>query len=362
MALRFMDSFNHYGTSDLLGTGNGQKWSLVYGSAATTCSISLGCGRFGAGLSFGRNAPTASWWAAMIKTLDNQSTWIVGFAFRTTAIPNNTNGVIVALFDSGNTQCDLRINTDGTLQVTRNGTNLTGGKSANVIQVNTWYYVEWYCVISSSLSSNQCNVNVNGVQWLSVSPGQVTKNTANATANQIAIGGTANALGFQGNGIMDYSDLYVCDGTGSAPYNTFLGDCKVECRWPIGPSGTNANWVANGGSTTGCVNDLMPNGDNSYLSSANTNDVSTFILPPLDSTPSIIYGLQVTHASRKTDAGTRQISDMVRSGGANYVGNTVSLSNGYLMFPNIYTTDPNTSAAWTQSGANAVEIGVKEIT
>jgi hypothetical protein len=368
MALRFIDSFGHYGANDLYGLGNGQKWTgynTSSGNPAVYPTVVTGAGRFGScfrafNVSVGGNSI-----ANIYKVLDNQSTWILGFAFKFGLYPS-TNASICVIIDSFTQQCDLRVNANGSLSVTRNGTALTNGTSTNLLLTNVWNYIEWYCTISSSISANQCNVNVNGTQWLSVSSGQNTKNTANSTANQFCIGTGTNfgmSAGLSGTVCnYDFCDFYACDGTGSAPYNTFLGDCKVECRWPSGPSGTNTNWVANGGSTTGCINDLTPNGDINYLSSSTTNDVSTFTVPPLGSTPSTIYGLQVIHASRKTDAGIRQISDIVRSGSTNYVGNTVNLSNGYLMFPNIYITDPNTSAAWTQSGANAVEIGVKEIT
>jgi hypothetical protein len=59
--------------------------------------------------------------------------------------------------------------------------------------------------------------------------------------------------------------------------------------------------------------------------------------------------------------GTRQIAEVCRSGGTNYVGTTQTLGSSYLMYRQIHETDPATSAAWTQTGLNSAEFGVKVV-
>ncbi len=360
--LRFMDSFSHYSNNDILGIGNCNKWSALLGSNNNSLqyvTLNPGGGRFGStSFRVGGNA-----FVYLSKTLDSQPTWIIGFAFRITTLAPNNPMHICGLFDGGVNQVTIVVNADLTLSVTRIGTALTNSltsttKSALSLSLNTWNYIEFLCTINPSISANTCKVNVNGTTWINLTSAQSTRNTSNSSANQIAIGAVISSNSAANN--LDYCDLYVCDGTGSTN-NTFLGDCRVEPRWPLA-AGTNTAWLANGGTTVGCVQEIGDNADTNYISSLTTNDISTFTVPPLSITPSSIFGVQLTHCSRKSDAGLRQIADVIRSGSTNFVGTTINLSPSYQFFPIIYENDPNTSAPWTTTNVNALEIGAKEIT
>jgi hypothetical protein len=350
----FVDSFSHYSTADLWGTGSGQKWTGFGASSSTgNVFISSGTGIVGNSLRIQPNTNVVY----VSKTLANLATWIIGFRFRVTVF--HTTGLCI-LLDSGNPQVTLFLNSDGTLSAFNGAvTAVTGGRSTNVIYPNIWYYVEMKCTINSSISANTWQVNVNGTNWINVATGQSSKSTSNTTANQVALGNWsgANASGNQYN---DYCDFY-CDGGGSVNGGAFWGDIKVECHWPIA-QGTYSSWVPQGGLAVGCVDDLMPNGDINFIAINTTNSKSTFLFQSLVYPPTGIVCAQVTHVSKKTDAGTRQITDYCVSGSATTAGNTVSLANGYIMYTNIITQDPNTLAAWTASGINAAEFGVEQLT
>src|SRR4051794_3960117 len=111
--LRFMDGFDHYATAKIT-----EKWTTITASP----SISAGNGRRGT-----QSLRMASNTAAT-KTLDAQSSWVVGFAFRPSTVAAAAMPM-VSFLDAGTAQCDLRLNTDFTLSVTRNGTVVTGGTS-----------------------------------------------------------------------------------------------------------------------------------------------------------------------------------------------------------------------------------------
>jgi hypothetical protein len=349
----FIDSFNHYSTSDLFGLGNGMKWgSTGLGSSTGNMFISGGTGLFGNSLRIVANNTNIN----VSKVFNNLTTWVIGFRFKLSGLPS-TPPQLLSLIDTGTVQVDLKLNTNGTLFVTRAGTTVTGGTSTNALATNTWYYVEMMVTINPSISANTWQVNVNGANWINVAAGQSSRNTGNSTANQLALGIWANGYGTTPT--LDYCDFY-CDGGGSVNGGAFWGDTKIECHWPVAV-GTYSAWTPVNGLGVGCINDETPNGDLNYLSDNTTNDKSTFTFQPLGATPSSIMCVQTVYDVRKNDAGTRQVADYCYSGGTGVAGATNNPGNTYLMYTNVLAQDPHTSAAWTASGLNAAEFGVEEI-
>lgn len=160
MSLRFMESFDHHVTADLT-----EKWTTVTGSP----TISAGNGRRSTAC---LRTTTQGWY--LTKTLDAQATWIVGVAFRASAAFAGTAMPIIQLLDAGTLQCDVRINSDGTISVTRNATVL--GTSVFALSTSVWYYIEFKCLISDA--SGTYEVRVDGSNKVS-GTGADTKNTAN---------------------------------------------------------------------------------------------------------------------------------------------------------------------------------------
>ena len=62
------------------------------------------------------------------------------------------------------------------------------------------------------------------------------------SANTVRVGMLETTL----IGTLDIDDLYICDGTGSAPHNTFLGDCRVDTLLPTA-DGTAQQWTPSTG-------------------------------------------------------------------------------------------------------------------
>jgi hypothetical protein len=74
-------------------------------------------------------------------------------------------------------------------------------------------------------------------------------------------------------------------------------------------------------------------------------------------TPDSIHAVQVTMCARKDDAATREVRCRVKSGAASANGAPLALTASYVYYRDIFETDPNTSAAWTSGGVNAIQIG-----
>jgi hypothetical protein len=97
-----------------------------------------------------------------------------------------------------------------------------------------------------------------------------------------------------------------------------------------------------------------------YLSDATAGDQSRFTYPAIAG--STVNAVSVVPRARKDDAGTRTIRGATKSGATVAdSGTDLGLSTSYQYLIGLFETDPNTSAAWTVSGVNAAEFGVKTI-
>jgi len=82
-------------------------------------------------------------------------------------------------------------------------------------------------------------------------------------------------------------------------------------------------------------------------------------MPNLPTPPLTIIAVCPLAIAEKTDAGTRSIVLVVRSGGTDYDGDPAFLGLSYDTFKRAFLLDPNGDIAWTESAVNAMEIGVK---
>ena len=333
MTLLFCDSFDHYTTI-------AQKWTL-----SATASMSAGNGRNGtAALSL------SSIWSGggyVTKTLTSSpQTLIAGVAWKTPAI---TAGVIpLGFLDNGTIQCDVRLDAAGHLLITRNGTTLA--TSTNSILVDIWYYLELKVTIDNS-PNGQATLKVNGVTWASVVNGD-TQATANASANQVKCNhvlATSSTL---------YDDLYVCDDQGS--YNKdFLGDVRVECIMPDG-AGATADWDPSAGANYECVDEIPPDSDTTYVSTATATEVDTYEFDDVTPTTGTVLAVVTYMFARKDDAGARVINSVVRPVATDYAsGASHSVGDSYAYYSDIYEENEEVAGVWTIATVNASEFGVK---
>lgn len=342
MALLFIDGWDHYNTSQL-----SRKWSTLSGSP----TIHASNGRFGSGCLEFTNTNQG-----LARTMSgNITSWVVGFAFKIAAL---TNYRMVGLRDAGTLQCELRLNSDGTLSVTRNGTNVSGGTSAATLSINTYYYIEFKVTIADSISASSCKVRINGTDVITVTTGQDLKNTANAYANEIILG----SVGSSGGATIDFDDLYILDNSGSVN-NDFLGDMRVETLYPNG-NGNSSQFVGSDSNSTDnylLVDESPANDDTDYVESSTPNDIDLYTFGNLSTTPLSIAGTQMVILARKTDAGVRTVAPMTRVASTDYTGSNTNLGTSFANIYEIREVDPNTTVAWIAAGVNGAEFGYKLI-
>jgi hypothetical protein len=346
MAFRFGDGFDHYVTASIT-----EKWNSI----SNTPLISSGTGRRG-----GQSVRSAGGGFTLSKTLDNQPSWVIGFAMRFTANATNPNNFL-GVFDAGTLQCDVRSNPDGTLSVTRNGTALTGGTSTKSMNTNVYYFVEFKVTISTSIAANSCKVRVNGVDWITVATGQSTQATGNASANVIKI---ANAITTGTSlGILDFDDLYILDGNDSGisgnPCNDFLGDVAIVPLY-ANAAGSYTQWTPDSGVNYARVNETLADEDNSYVSTPTVGNIDSYIYQTLTGSPANVFAVLWNAEMRKTDVSSYNVSRHYRKSSTDYFSGTdQSISSNYLIFQEVLQSDPATSAKWLASALAGSEWGAR---
>jgi hypothetical protein len=352
MALLFMDSFDHYAQADAL-----DKWSTISPTTSRyAANLTPGAGRRGsAGL---RVVP--EWtdfqvgWTKALPTTD--ITAVMGFALRLSNVPTSQSSLIQIL-NGSLPQVTFRYNNNGTMTVLRG--NMGGtilATSAVALPLNADMYVEIKAVLHTANGSIEFRVNGTSILTL----------TSLNTANTGAPGWTGFVLGHVNGGPFvsnnpfnqDYDDLYVLDGGGAAPWNSFLGDCRVDAQMPTAP-GANSGWTPSAGANWSCVDDTTPNDDTDYTQAATVDLTDTFVVPDVPTAGSRVYGVQHCINAKKSDAGVSAIAPVVRQSGTDAVGTSIGLGSTYRYALQVQQTNPATGAQWTEAEFNAAEFGYK---
>lgn len=333
MAMRFADpGGQYYATADIT-----KVWSTNSGMTVSATAARLGT-----------NGLLGNSGAVVSKVLDNQATWVVGFAVRAINFPGGSAVRLCQLTDVTTEQCGLYLDSIGRLSVRVAGTDLAVATTA--LSTDVWYYIEFKATINGTTGSYEVRVNGQGV-GLSGS-GVDTQVTANAYANVVVL--------FCPTTSYHFTDIVIMDSSGSVN-NNFLGDVRVEPTFPNG-NGNSSQWDGSDGNSTDnylLVDEATPNGDTDYITTATVNDVDTYGYGNVTPTTGSVYAVIPAPYARKDDAGTRSIATVVRHSGTDYIGTTQPLSTSYQYLPQIYETNPGTSAAWTIAEVNAAEFGAK---
>lgn len=159
--------------------------------------------------------------------------------------------------------------------------------------------------------------------------------------------------------LMGFDDIYVLDTTGSAPLNDFLGDVVVKTLYPRA-DGTYADWTPlTGTDHFAMVDEHQIDGDVSYVSDSVVGDKDSYWLNPI--TSPTVYAAQLNLGARKGDAPLRQVAPLIRQGGTDYSGSTVTLSSDYLFYSWYLEQDP-AGGDWTDATINTDEFGIEVIT
>jgi hypothetical protein len=115
---------------------------------------------------------------------------------------------------------------------------------------------------------------------------------------------------------------------------------------------------------TGAVTDVneVVYSDATFVYATANAQISTYYANGFSLGTYTIRAVAVGCRALRGATGPQNLENAIRVGGANYVGSSTALGIGYQAVTHSWTTNPNTSAAWTASGAQATEGGMEALT
>jgi hypothetical protein len=355
VALLFMDTFDHYQTSDIT-----KKWTECSTPGSTTTLLNTNAAALafpGGGQNYSQIAGGNNIFLG--KTLPtNYTVGIVGGWFYFTSLPNNVNHIMMlcdTLVGLGGT-CQVNVAGDGAghLTVQRGGGSGSAGTvlatSTLTLSLNTWYHIELKTTIHPSAGVVQ--LKVNGVDWIASTSSLNTRNSGTTQFNALELNaGSAN---------ITYCKLiYVCDTSGSVA-NDFLGVCRGVVLRPVG-AGNYSQWTPNSGANWFAAADAFADGDLSFNADSTAGHIDTYAFDDAPAGSGTIHGIQHVIEARQDAGATRTIAPVQRSSSTDYVGTSQNLASGYVFLTEAKSINPATSAGYTVSDLNAAEFGVKLI-
>jgi hypothetical protein len=348
MALLFMDGFDHY-TSYLYLSG---KWfSASTGGNSSQIQTTARTGP--------RSA--ATYYAGVADDLRTPplpvsgNGFVVGMAVNPTIAATGPNEFIRIREGVSIQHMSCVFTTGNVLQVKTGATVLATGVVP--LPVNAWSYVEFKGVIDSVNGSYEVRVDGLTVPLLTNAGPVATRNGGTGQWDRVGVLSVVE----QWNGYFD--DVYVCDHSGAAPKNTFLGPVKIETIYPqtdaIGGVGANVGLSPSTGTDRGALVDETPANTTDYNSGATVGLKDTYNFP----TPTIsgtILGIQMNLYVAKSDAAARQVCPVVRVDGADVDGANVAPTTTFMIYPQLWPQKPGgTPTEWTLADLTAIQAGMK---
>ena len=360
MALILMESFDLYGYISrnwLLDS----RWTRA---SDTTTSILPSSGRRSGGcLQLVQNNATTlgSYWQHLNLQIA-QSTVIMGFAFYApTGAATPTAGFPVFLFQKGTTiatdvQFVIHRTSANALEIraTAGGT-LLATSADNVVTPTSWQY--WEIKTVCHASSGSVIINIDGVEVINVS-GVNTQNAGSGAINLIHFRNYSNA---GGNCLID--DLYLCDETGDAPFNDFLGDVEVHGN-KFTSDETDGDFDTNDTSHYGAIDDVGSGYEVKYIEGDAVGEKDSFGIVPASDNPGV-YAVEVVANGHNSGGGTAKFKPYVNIDGTRYYGDEVTSSAGSSDKNSyIWLLNPKTGGSWSKLVLAAAEFGyeVTELT
>lgn len=237
------------------------------------------------------------------------------------------------------------------------GKNLIGNTSPGAMRHGTYQWLEVRVKASSS------NTTADGIVEIWIEGIKVFSNTSCVT---IANNSSTGYNGITINTLKDSAwfgadDFYVTDTTGSAPWNTRLGDVRIANIVPSSDvPGANSGTPSTGTAHWSTVDELPYNTSDYVYIPNSSGSLERFNKTALPTTPNTILAIAPSVWAKKSDAGIANLHNILISNSSGYQvnGNTVSISTGFVRYRDSYTTNPETGLQWSFANVANLQLGV----
>lgn len=339
MSFDILESFNSYadtGTNDGLQT----KWTILNNAGITFESV-------------------LAWGSRMLRLqqgsgLDTQLTRLRGasrsaFAdglwFMTNTLANWNYHKTYAVREGATDHLYWGVGSDGSIRVLHGNGTVLGTTASGLVVANTPLHIALVGEIHDTTGSWE--LYVNGVSLLSGS-GVDTRNGGTGVTDRILLVGVDTS----GTTVNTWFGEINCWST-----NTFQGMLRTMRRALIA-SPVEA-WSPSAGTDNYAVVDETVVSTADYLDATANGTVDEFTLATPAFGAASVAAVRLAGYGRSTDSTLRQINLQCISGATTQDGPNITLTALTNMFERYVETDPNTSAAWTVSAAEAFGLGLK---
>lgn len=220
---------------------------------------------------------------------------------------------------------------------------------------NTWYLVEVHFKMADS---GIIQSKINGVLDINYS-GDTTPG-AETTFNRTCFG-FLNASFRYTNTFVD--DIAIND-TSGATDNSWCGDGRVIALTP-NANGDSSQFVGSDTNSTDnylLVDEVPSDGDTSYVESATVGEKDLYNLTACGLTSVNIARVWIESRAKDTTTGDGTIKLLAKTESTEYESANIDLSTSYAAQKGTdYTVNPNTSAAWTTTQLDALQVGIKVV-
>jgi len=322
MARIFIDGFESGGL-DLWDTVGGNA-SVIAAPAGMTGSYALKM----------LNAGTA-----LIKNVSAGDEFYISFLFK----PTNTGAFSLVQFRFGaNVLIDIKRNASFFLEVYRSTTLIATGTA--VLATGTVHHVQIHAKIADAGGIVQ--IKLADALPLDV---DFTGDTKPGTDTQI----NAVYLGVSPSGATEGNwDNVVIDNA------AWPGSTLIQAIKPTG-AGATTQWTPSAGANWDCVDEVPASDVDNVVVNAN-DQVDTYSTGNLTGSIGSVVCVQVQARSVKEGAATPQnLALVVRPVATDRPSADLAVPSTARSLYNLWMTNPDTAVAWTESGVNGMEIGIK---
>jgi hypothetical protein len=339
----FATGFDHIGSNAELGQ-DGWITEFIVGGGISTARARTGTRSVVVGTSQSRFRRTIAPLPALY----------LGFGMFIDTVPTG-NLNIVSLNEGGTVHLWLRIDASARLSVLAAGSGTPLFTTTLSEPLQTWSYYELYASIHDTTGAYTLRRNE---QLVDAKTNIDTRNAGSGVIDEIRFGDNF-AAGPSSTRYFD--DLYLCDTV--APNNSFLG--QVRLRQLVPNADDAVAWTRSAGALNYAnVDDGVPNEDTDYNAATASGLTDKFAMTDLPATVAAVKGVVVRARTRKTDSGasTYRIGVESAAGGAPATlseSADISPDQSYRWDSLIADTDPDTGAAWTKAGVDAMKCQVR---
>ena len=216
------------------------------------------------------------------------------------------------------------------------------------ISAGVWHWVSMHVRVNQTVG--RWEVSVDGISLIDFTGDTFPSGTPD-TINGVDFGAGKNA-------VYKWDDIIITDGLGGAPFNGLLPDRRIETIRPDGV-GTATNFAPFPADAVNWdkVDEAVPDDDTTYVEDSVSAQRDTYTHTNMTLTPASIDGLVVKTLTKNPDGGSNDLKHVIDSNGSVSVGSAIGTTSDYLVKQTLFETDPDTAAAWTKAGVDAVEAG-----